>query len=267
MLGRVGRALVVHELMERARDRWVLLVTGLFVLLSSAVSLYGRSAAEAQGAVTAPSLVTLATFLVPLVALVLGHDAIVGERERNTLGLLLSLPVRRGEVLLAKFLGRAAALGLAVTAGLGVAALLLQAGHRWLMLSLVPPTLLLGAAFLSIGMAISCATRRRATAASLAVVLWFLLVFAYDLGILAALVATDGAIGQETVAWLVTLNPAGLYRSTLMVDLLGAEALAEMGLTVAMPTSVLRALLWSAWVVAPISLGGAALLRRQAIAA
>lgn len=264
-MGRVGRALVAHELLERTRDRWVLIVTALFVLLASGISLYGRSAAEAQGAVTAPSIVTLATFLVPLVALVLGHDAIVGERERNTLGLLLSLPVRRSEVLLAKYLGRVLALCLAVGLGLGTAALVLQAGHRQALLALVPSTLLLGAAFLSVGVAISALTRHRATAASLAVVLWFLLVFFYDLGILAALVATDGALGQDVVAWLVTLNPAGLYRSGLLIDLVGAEALSQMGLTVALPSAGLKAALWTGWIAGPLLLGALSLHRRQAV--
>ncbi len=87
------------------------------MLLASGVGLYGRAAEESAAAVTAPSLVTLATFLVPLVALILGHDAIVGERERNTLGLLMSLPVGRAEVLVAKFLGRASALSISVVAG------------------------------------------------------------------------------------------------------------------------------------------------------
>jgi Cu-processing system permease protein len=264
---RVGRALeeLVHD--ERARDRWVLMASGLFVLLCSGISLYGRAAQEAQGAVTAPSVVTLATFLVPLVALVLGHDAIVGERERNTLGLLLTLPVRRGEVLLAKYLGRAAALSLAVGLGVGVAALMLEPGHRALLLGLLPSTMLLGCAFLSIGVLLSTVARRRATAASVAVVTWFLLVFFYDLAILAALVATDGAIGQDTVAWLVTLNPAGLYRTGLLVDLVGVQALAEMGLTVALPGAGLTALLWALWIGLPLLAGAAVLHRRQAVAA
>lgn len=265
ILGRVGRALVTHELLERTRDRWVVIVTALFILLASGISLYGRSAAEAQADVTAPSIVTLATFLVPLVALVLGHDAIVGERERHTLGLLLSLPVRRGEVILAKYLGRALALCLSVGVGLGVAALVLEPGHRGALLALIPRTLLLGAAFLSIGTAISTFTRHRATAASLVVVLWFLMVFFYDLAILALLVASDGAVSQDTVAWLVTLNPAGLYRTGMLVHLVGAEGLAAMGLTVALPSAGLSAGLWAAWILLPLGAGALALQRRQAV--
>ena len=243
---------------------WVLLVSGVFALLAGGVSLYGRAAEDAQAAVTAPSVVTLATFLVPLVALILGHDAIVGERERNTLGLLLSLPVRRGEVLLAKFVGRALALCLSVGLGIGVAAMLLEAGHRAVLLALLPPTLLLGLAFLSVGMAISCLTRRRATAASLAVIIWFLLVFFYDLGLLAAMVSTGGALSQDLVAWLVTLNPAGLYRTGMLVELVGAEGLGELGLTVALPSAALKAALWGGWVAVPLAIGAASLHLRRA---
>jgi Cu-processing system permease protein len=94
-MGRVGRALIWHELLERTRDRWVVVISLLFALLATGVGLYGRSAETDVAKLTGPSLVTLASLLVPLVALVLSHDAIVGERERNTLGLLLSLPVGR----------------------------------------------------------------------------------------------------------------------------------------------------------------------------
>jgi Cu-processing system permease protein len=258
MTSRVARALVLHELLERIRDRWVLVITGLFVLLSSGIGAYGRAAEDSAGAVTAPSLVTLAAFLVPLVALVLGHDAIVGERERHTLGLLLSLPVGRGEVLLAKFLGRALALGLAIALGMGSAALLL---------SLVGPTMLLGGAFLSIGVLLSVVAKRHATAASMAVSVWFLLVFFYDLGLLGLMVATDGAVPQGVVAALVQINPAGLYRTGLLVQLTGATALSEMGLAVALPGSGATAALWGAWLAGPLIVGGLLLGRRRAVTA
>jgi len=266
-MGRVARALIVHELVERTRDRWVLVSTLLFALLAAGITLYGRSAADSEALVTAPSLVTLSSLLVPLVALVLGHDAIVGERERHTLGLLLSLPVSRGEVLLAKFVGRLLALGLAIGLGLGSAALLLGGAQRGLLLSLVPPTLLLGASFLSIGMLLSVMTRRHATAASLAVTTWFLLVFFYDLGLLALLVGTGGAIGQGAIAWLVHLNPAGLYRMTLMARLVGTGSLSDLGLAVALPGAAAQAAIWAAWIGGPLVVGAAMLLRRRAVTA
>lgn len=266
-MGRVARALIVHELVERTRDRWVVVITALFALLAMGIAAYGGAAGDTAAVVTAPSLVTLAAFVVPLVALVLGHDAIVGERERHTLGLLLSLPVGRGEVLLAKFLGRALALCFAIGVGLGSATLFLGPGQREVVLGLVPHTMLLGASFLSLGMLISTATHRVATAASLAVVVWFLLVFFFDLGLLALMVVTDGAVTQETVAWLVTLNPTGLFRTQLMMELVGQTALEELGLAVSLPGPGARAAVWLGWIVGPLMVGTSLLWQRKAVAA
>ena len=138
-MGRVARALVVHELSERTRDRWVLVISVLFALLASGVSLYGRSADATASKLTGPSLVTLVGLLVPLVALVLGHDAVVGERERNTLGLLLSLPVNKTEVILAKFTGRLLALAAAIAIGLGAAVAMASADNRGVLMQLFAP--------------------------------------------------------------------------------------------------------------------------------
>lgn len=259
--------MVLHEFLERTRDRWVLVITALFALLSVGIAQYGGSAEETAVVVTAPSLVTLSTFLVPLVALILGHDAIVGERERNTLGLLLSMPVRRWEVLFAKFLGRGLALALATSVGLGSSALFLAPGQRAILLQILPQTLVLGLAFLSIGTLISSITHRVATAASLAVVTWFLLVFFYDLGLLVAMVASDGALDQGIVVWLVNLNPAGLFRTSLMAQLVGTTALEEMGLTVALPGPGVQVGIWLGWIFGPLILGGLLLNKQHTVSA
>lgn len=263
MMGRVGLALVWHELVERTRDRWVVVISILFALLSSAVGLYGRSAEAGASQLTGPSLVTLATLLVPLVALVLGHDAIVGERERNTLGLLLSLPVHRLEVVVAKFVGRLLALSLAVGAGIGAAMAASPPEQAGVLASLIPPTLMLGAAFLSIGLLISSVAQRQVTAASMVVSTWFLLVFFYDLGLLALLVGTDGDISQLTIQRLVLANPAGLFRLQMMTRFAGPEALEDLGMTVEPPTPFSIAMIWGAWITLPVLLSGLLLSRRR----
>jgi Cu-processing system permease protein len=264
-MGRVGRALIWHELLERTRDRWVVVISILFALLASGVSLYGRSAEAEVSKLTGPSLVTLASLLVPLVALVLSHDAIVGERERNTLGLLLSLPVSRFEVVAAKFIGRSLALTAAVGLGLGAAMLVSEPAQTRTLLALMGPTLLLGLAFLSMGLLISTVTGRQATAASLVVVVWFGLVFFYDLGVLAALVITDGGLSQSAVSALVVGNPAGLYRVQMMHAFAGSEVLRDLGLTTGLPGTTTTWVLWCGWLVGPAAVSGALLSRRKVI--
>ncbi len=262
-MGRVGRALVWHELLERTRDRWVIVISVLFALLATAVSLYGRSLEVDVARLTGPSLVTLTALLVPLVAMVLSHDAIVGERERNTLGLLLSLPVGRVEVVFAKFLGRALALTASVVVGLGVAMLASDPAGANSLLQLLGPTLLLGLAFLSIGMLISATCRRQVTAASVVVVAWFLLVFFYDLGLLGLLVVTDGAISQQAVSSLVVANPAGLFRVQMMQAFAGPDVLRELGMTASLPDVVGMSAIWAAWVVLPSACSGVLLSREK----
>jgi Cu-processing system permease protein len=260
-MNRVGRALLVHEYLERVRDRWVMVVSVLFALLASGVSFYGRSAEVDAMKLTGPSLITLSSLVVPLVALILSHDAIVGERERNTLGLLLSLPVSRIEVLLAKFGGRAGALATAVVLGLGGAMIVSRPAGAQALAQLIVPTLLLGLAFLSIGVLISVVSRRQVTASSIVVVVWFGFVFFYDLGLLGLLVASDGAISQEAIAGLVLANPAGLYRIQMMQSFAGPEVLHDLGMTVSLPGPGSIALIWAAWLTLPIVASGVVMSR------
>jgi Cu-processing system permease protein len=262
-MGRVGLSLILHEFIERLRDRWVISSSLVFALLASAVSVYGSSAGANAVALTGPSLVTLVSLLVPLVAMILSHDAIVGERERNTLGLLLSLPVSRMEVVVAKFIGRGAALTVAISVGLGAASAVAGPGQGQVLLQLIVPTLLLGLSFLAIGMLISSISSRPVSASTMVVVIWFVLVFFFDLALLGLLVATDGGIAQDTIRQLVIANPAGLYRIQVLSELSGAEALANLGMTVGPPSASMMALIWSAWIVGPLLASGAILYRRR----
>lgn len=262
---RVARALVWHELLERTRDRWVLVISLLFAALSTAVTLYGQGAGSKAIGLTGPSLVTLASLFVPLVALILSHDAIVGESERNTLGLLLSLPLGRMEMVWAKFLGRAVALSLAVLLGFGSAGLLAGSVSRQVLWPLIVPTLLLGLSFLAIGMLLSTLCKRQVTAASTVVVLWFVLVFFYDLFLLGLLVVSDGAIPQSVMRVLVLVNPSGLFRIQMMDVFVGAQHLEKLGLLSGSPPTWISAMIWGLWVIVPVCLSGWILLRKKVV--
>ena len=76
-----------REIRDGLRNRWalgaVLLMAGLALTLaflgSAPTGVVGASPLE----VTVVSLSSLTIFLVPLIALLLSHDAIVGERDRG----------------------------------------------------------------------------------------------------------------------------------------------------------------------------------------
>ena len=118
------------ELRDGMRNRWVLATTALMAALALTLAFLGAAptgTVKASGlAVTIVSLSSLTIFLVPLIALLLSYDAIVGEVDRGTMALLLAYPVARWQVVLGKFAGHLAIRGFAIVVGYGVAALALQ---------------------------------------------------------------------------------------------------------------------------------------------
>ena len=208
------------EFRDRMRNRWVLAVALIFTAFSLVIAYFGGAQ---QGQVgfrsiefTIASLVSLVIYLIPLIALLLGFDAIVGERERGSLDLLLALPITRLELLLGKYLGLALALTLSTVVGFGLVVVLLwrhmsAAGlyhYGGFMLSSV----LLGLAFLSLAVLISVLARERTRASGLAIATWFFFVLVFDLLLLGLLVGTGGRFAGDAFAWLLLLNPADVFR-------------------------------------------------------
>src|SRR5690606_19040883 len=119
------------EIREGLRNRWVLATTLLLATLALTLTFLGSAPTGNVGAsrldVVIVSLSSLTIFLVPLIALLISHDAIVGEMERGTMLLLLSYPVGRWQVMLGKFVGHLAILSFATVIGYGAAGAVLIA--------------------------------------------------------------------------------------------------------------------------------------------
>src|SRR5215471_20024708 len=109
------------ELRDGLRNRWVLAVTLLLALFALTLSFLGSAPTGTVKvsplAVTIVSLSSLSIFLLPLIALLLSYDAIVGEVDRGTMALLLAYPVSRWQVMIGKFLGHLAVLAIATGIG------------------------------------------------------------------------------------------------------------------------------------------------------
>lgn len=266
-----------QELRVGLRDRWIVATTLLLAALALSLTLLGSAPTGTVGAdplaVIVVSLASLTIFLVPLIALLLSFDAVVGEQERGTLILLLAYPVARWEVVVGKFLGHSAILAVATVLGYGcaLAALLLRgglngAGAGWpAFAGMVASSVLLGAAFLALGGLASVLVRERATAAGIAVAVWLVFVLLYDTALLGILVADQGRlIGPAALDALLLLNPADAYR---LLNLTGSESVSvyagmagpgESGLA---PWLLATAL--AAWIAVPLALATLAFSRRQ----
>ncbi len=212
------------EIQEGFRNRWVVAVTLLLASLALTLSFLGSAPTGNVGVgrldIVIVSLASLTIFLVPLIALLLSHDAIVGEMERGTLLLLLSYPVGRKQIVFGKFVGHTLILAVATLVGYGAAGAALLAGgnsielHSWLAFaSMIGSSVLLGAAFAAIGYLISASVSQRSTAGGIALGIWLFFVIIYDMGLLGALVSTKGqGFSSFTLSALLLANPTDAYR-------------------------------------------------------
>ena len=247
------------ELRDRLRNRWVLAVALVFTVFALVIAYFGGAQQGAVGLrsieATIASLVSLVIYLIPLIALLLGFDAVVGERERGSLDLLLALPVTRLEVLLGKYLGLAAALTLSTLAGFGLVALLLvgQIGPAGLQpyLGFMFSSVLLGLAVL-----VPVLARDRTRASGLAIALWFFFVLVFDLLLLGLLVAGGGESAGAWFPYLLLFNPADVFRILNIFSLDDVRSL--YGLTSIVPGALakpwLMALVMLAWIAAPLGI-------------
>lgn len=268
-------AVAGQEIRVGLRNRWVLATTLLMAALALSLSLLGSAPTGAVKAdplaVVVVSLASLTIFLVPLIALLLSFDAIVGEHERGTLMLLLSYPVSRWHVVVGKVMGQVTILGVATVLGYGAAgaALWLKGGvgpQAWQAFgAMVLTSVLLGASFIALGCLASTLVRERATAAGLAVGVWLFFVLLYDTALLGVLVADQGrTVGKAALDTLLLLNPTDVYR---LFNMTTSEAvsvysgMAGPGDPSAVPAPVYLSVL-VAWIVVPLALAVLAFRRR-----
>jgi Cu-processing system permease protein len=211
------------------------------------------------------SLASLSIYLLPLIALLLSYDAIVGETDRGTLPLLLSYPVARTQVILGKFLGHLAILAIATLVGYGGAALVIAAfggadrDGLVALAGLIGSSWALGAVFLALGYLLSALAEERGRAAGLAVALWLLMVVLYDLGLLGLLLLDqDQALPKGLFTGLLLANPTDAFRIfnlTLVEGLQEAGGLAGLGVE-ALPSRGLLLAVMSLWILGALSLAG-----------
>lgn len=230
--GRRSRIVVIarEEYRRALETRWLYSFTALFALLVLGLSYFGLAQSQEIGfqgfSRVTLSLMNLVLFLVPLTGLTLGVGSITGSVE--ALPLLLAQPVSRGEVLAGKYLGLAAALAIAQSLGFGAGGLVvaLQAGpdqvEGFLVLTFL--SLVLGWLSLSAAFCIASLLADRVKSLSAALLLWLLLVVAYDLAVLGATALLQGVPLQAVLFPALLLNPVDLAR-VLITLAVGSGAL------------------------------------------
>ena len=269
------RALLIvagKEIREGLRNRWVLATTLLLAALALTLTFLGSAPTGNVGAsaldVVIVSLSSLSVFLVPLIALLIAHDAVVGEMERGTMLLLLSYPVARWQVIVGKFVGHLAILAFATLVGYGIAAVALAAtggpvdAASWrAFATLIGSSVLLGAVFVGIGYLISALAGERGTAAGIAIGVWLVFVLIYDMALLGLLVVDQGRlVTAGLLNAMLLLNPTDAYR---LLNLGGAAGAISgiVGVAALAPATLLAAL--TAWAALPLAAAMIVFSRRE----
>lgn len=251
------------------RNRWALAVAGILAVFSLGMLTFSGSAAGPEGfARIVASLAVLSVYLVPLVALAVGYDVIVGADESGWLAALFALPSPRWRIVLGAHLGRTMALAAAIAIGFGIAGvmLLLEGGifgwdaYARFLLS----TIAMGLIFLGLATFVSTVAREKTHALGGVLAIWAWFVLIHDLlalGLIAAFRLPDALVSA-----MVLTNPAGIYR-ILVLGSLGAAGDAGFasvlaGVDMGWPLLTLALIIW---MILPVT-AAALLVNRRRIA-
>ncbi|CAM5454489.1 Gliding motility-associated ABC transporter permease protein GldF OS=Afipia felis OX=1035 GN=BN961_03244 PE=4 SV=1 [Afipia felis] len=264
------------EIQEGLRNRWVLATTLLLAALALSLTFLGSAPTGNVGAgaldVVVVSLSSLTIFLLPLIALLISHDAIVGEMERGTMILLLSYPVGRYQIVLGKFCGHVLILAFATVIGYGVAAGALAASGAAVLAAswyafawMIGTSIMLGAAFVAIGYLISSLARDRGTAAGASVGVWLIMVLVFDMALLGLLVVDQGkVVSAAMLEKLLFLNPTDLYRLANLTGFNVSQFSGMAGLTGSTGAGTFALLLgMTLWIAVPLGLATVSFARRE----
>lgn len=211
----------------RSRSLWA--ATVLLTAISSVAVFLPSISIDDVNPATLPQymLAPVATF-VALTALVVGYLAIAGERESGSIRTLLGLPYTRRDVVVGKYLGRSAVVGLAVLVSFVVSGLVAFAVYgslpvgSFVLLALL--TTVLGVAFVGIAVAISAGAASRSRAITLSVGVFILFELLWT-GVVQGVyyVVTLGTLpGQQVAPWyflLKRLSPTNAFSTAAGVFL------------------------------------------------
>jgi ABC-2 type transport system permease protein len=178
-----------------------------------------------------PSFVAFLSFLVPLISIGLGFDAVNGEYNRRTLSRILSQPIYRDALLFGKFLAGLFTISVAL-----IALWLLVIGLGLFRLGVPPNTEEIARAFifllvviayagvwLALAMLFSIVFRSAATAALVTLGLWLFLTLIWPALAPAIVVAFAPSADQETLIlaaqYLSRLSPSTLFGEVVLAIL------------------------------------------------
>ncbi len=215
------------EFMDNIRNRWIIALTIILVILTLAASVLGGGGTLGGMEETVTTLLSISCVLIPLIAIMLGYATISGEAESGSLSVVLSYPVRRVEVLLGKFFGLGMVIVVSTMIGFGVGGVLIAAtaGTRQVgsYLAFMGLTILLGFLYLSLSICFSAAFKKRVASlgAGIVIFFWSMLYGMVIMGIYYATGRTlEDLMSGAIPGWMwrsIFLSPSDMYQTSVML--------------------------------------------------
>lgn len=267
--------IATQELRVNVRNKWTLVFALVFAALAIAISYFGlvtEAVVGFQGFTrTTASLLNLVLYLIPMISLTVATLSFTGERGASEL--LFSQPVTRTEILIGKVIGLFLSVAAATLFGFGAAGVLiaLQVGIDGLgrYLAFVVFSLLLAAAFLSLGALIAIIAGVRAKGMGYALFLWFFLVLFYDLLVMGITFLLREHTANLFIFFSLFGNPVDLARVASLISIddpavfgyAGAALVKFLGGVALAITTLIAGLL--VWIVLPLIIANRLLLRQD----
>jgi Cu-processing system permease protein len=222
------------EIMDNIRNKWIILVAAMFAILTLVVSYFGSLGTSGWQNLgnTISGMTELGSFLISIVAFMLGYAAIIGEIERGSMSSLLSLSANRFEIVVGKWLGLGAVLCFTIFVGYGFAGILIAINVSNVdileYLVFIGLTMIFGLVFLTVALFFSTMFSKRSTALGGAIFLWFLFNIILPI-VFVGLLATTIDFTQITMEttlkapdWYFVLNlfnPISVYSTLITITI------------------------------------------------
>jgi len=256
------------EILDNIRNKWIIVLTIIFTTLTLVVSYFGSIFSQGwqDFGATISGMMSLVQFLIPIIALMLGYNAIIGEIQKGSMSSLISLPINRLEILLGKFLGLGGVLTITTFIGFGVAGIVIAINVSNVnyidYLIFIVSTVLLGLVFLSLALFFSTLFKKRSTAMGGAILLWFLFNMILPLvfvGIMIAFTSLDSITSGVFPDWyflLELINPLSVYSALISLNIAPISTI-QVNFSIYYPSfysNVLISIILFIWIFIPLIL-------------
>lgn len=247
--------IIQYQLRDVFRNRWVILYTLFFLLITDALFRFGGT-----GDRVILSLMNIIIMIVPLISLVLG--AMYMYQSREYLELMLTQPIKRGVLYNGIYVGLTLPLSVSFAVGLSVPFIYHGAVSTYFsgLLYIILIGVLLTLVFTSLAYLIALKNEDRIKGMGLSLVTWLFFTVIYDGLILLVIFIFSEYPLQKTVLALSMLNPVDLGRILMLLQF---DISAMMGFTGAVfqrffgsgGGQLLGLLTLTFWLVIPYSIG------------